>query len=105
MSSQNTRLIEQNRLQPDMEVHELLSTTPNVPPHMAQDQTWKDKAASVLQTVYDNHQPATLVDAYRAWRDDPQTCEFAAAVRAQYLRDYRDDGADPASSTLDQDLT
>lgn len=78
-----------------MEVHLLLSTTPNVPPHMAQDQAWKDNAASVLRKVYADHRPATLEDAYRAWRDDPQTTAFAEAVRAHHLRDYRDDAADP----------
>ncbi|WP_412530501.1 hypothetical protein [Burkholderia lata] len=94
MSSQNKKSIEQHRQDPGMAVHIFLSTTPNIPPHVALDRRATDQAVSLLQTVFDTYRPATLAHAYRAWRDDPLTHDFAEAFRAHYLRDYRDDGAD-----------
>ncbi|KVE73290.1 hypothetical protein WI98_19410 [Burkholderia vietnamiensis] len=77
-----------------MAVQIFLSTTPNIPPHVSLDRLATNQAVSLLQTVYDTYRPATLAHAYRAWRDDPLTHDFAEAFRAHFLRDYRDDGAD-----------
>ncbi|KVF80368.1 hypothetical protein WJ22_20865 [Burkholderia vietnamiensis] len=77
-----------------MAVQIFLSTTPNIPQHVALDRRATDQAVTLLQTVFDTYRPATLAHAYRAWRDDPLTRDFAEAVGAYFLRDYRDDGAD-----------
>ncbi|HEM7880090.1 TPA: hypothetical protein U2L31_006540 [Burkholderia contaminans] len=91
MNTHQLNLIEEHRQEPNMAVLLLQSTTTNV----FLDQTATDHAVSLLQTLLKTTRPASLEDAYRAWRADPLTRDFAEAVRAQHLPDYQDAEADP----------
>ncbi|WP_148271068.1 hypothetical protein [Burkholderia glumae] len=78
------------RQAPSAAILSLRSTTADLLPSREMD----ERAEDLLKSVFRTERPATLEHAYLAWRDDPVTRPFAEAVRALFLRDYRDDEAD-----------
>ncbi|MCQ0034134.1 hypothetical protein [Burkholderia glumae] len=77
------------RQAPSEAILSLRSTTADLLPSREMD----ERAEELLESVFRTERPATLEHAYRAWRDDSATHAFAEAVRALYLRDYRDNDA------------